>query len=69
VARTALAALPAPVLAAGLAYVDGMTRAHLPQNLVQAQRDAFGAHTFVFADDPERRPRHFDWLGGAPPTP
>ncbi len=57
------ARLPVPALAAGLAYRDALTRARLPQNLVQAQRDAFGAHTFVRDDDPGGEARHEDWLG------
>ena len=48
-----------PALAASLAYFDSYRTARLPQNLTQAQRDAFGAHTF------ERVERsgfvHTDW--------
>jgi 6-phosphogluconate dehydrogenase len=64
VMAAAKAALPVPCLSAGLAYRDALTRARLPQNLVQAQRDAFGAHTFVRDDDPSGAARHEDWLGG-----
>ena len=31
-------------------------------NLTQAQRDAFGAHTYLRKDDPDETPRHTDWL-------
>lgn len=62
VAAAVQAGLPVPALSAGLSYVDAMTSARLPQNLVQAQRDAFGAHTFLFSDDPEGRPQHVEWL-------
>jgi 6-phosphogluconate dehydrogenase len=54
-----------PVLAFGasLSYFDSYRSASLPQNLTQAQRDAFGAHTFERTDHPDRGFTHFDWLG------
>jgi 6-phosphogluconate dehydrogenase len=54
-----------PVLAFGasLSYFDSYRAAELPQNLTQAQRDAFGAHTFERVDHPDRGFMHFDWLG------
>jgi 6-phosphogluconate dehydrogenase len=53
-----------PVLAssASLAYFDSYRSARLPQNLTQAQRDAFGAHTYERADKPERGFVHSEWL-------
>ena len=48
---------------ASLAYFDAYRTADLPQNLTQAQRDAFGAHTYERADHPERGAIHTDWLG------
>lgn len=40
------AGIPLPAMSASLAYFDGLRTARLPQNLTQAQRDSFGAHTF-----------------------
>jgi len=42
--------IPAPALSASLAYYDGFRSARLPANLIQAQRDLFGAHTFRRVD-------------------
>jgi 6-phosphogluconate dehydrogenase len=54
--------IPIPAMSASLAYFDSYTSAQLPQNLTQAQRDYFGAHTYQRAD---RRPDagfvHTDW--------
>ena len=44
--------IPAPGLCSALAYFDGYRRARLPANLIQAQRDYFGAHTFERIDEP-----------------
>lgn len=44
--QTIAAAIPAPALAASLAYLDGYRSERLPTNLIQAQRDYFGAHTY-----------------------
>lgn len=46
------AGIPVPAHAAALAYFDGYRTARLPQNLTQAQRDAFGAHTYERVDRP-----------------
>ncbi len=62
VAYSALSGIPTPALSASLAYFDSYRTADLPQNLTQAQRDAFGAHTFVRKDKPESGPQHVDWL-------
>ena len=56
------AGVPVPGLASSLAYYDSYRTADLPQNLTQAQRDAFGAHTYLRADDPDGGPVHSDWL-------
>lgn len=53
--------VPLPALGASLAYFDALTSAHLPQNLTQAQRDYFGAHTYRRTDDPEGGAVHTDW--------
>jgi 6-phosphogluconate dehydrogenase len=55
--------IPVPALSASLAYFDGYRTAGLPQNLTQAQRDAFGAHTYERIDQPGRGFVHTDWLG------
>ncbi|MDA0789345.1 MAG: NADP-dependent phosphogluconate dehydrogenase [Proteobacteria bacterium] len=53
---------PVPALAASLCWLDGISSQRLPQNLTQAQRDAFGAHTFRHIQDPDGPPRHAEWL-------
>ncbi len=44
--------MPAPAFSASLAYLDGYRSANLPANLIQAQRDFFGAHTYERIDKP-----------------
>ncbi|HWA81905.1 MAG TPA: NADP-dependent phosphogluconate dehydrogenase [Fimbriimonadaceae bacterium] len=44
--------IPSPAFAASLAYYDGYRSANLPANLIQAQRDYFGAHTYERIDKP-----------------
>ena len=61
VAEGAAGGIPVPALASSLAYLDAYRTADLPQNLVQAQRDAFGGHTYQRRDDPEGPPHHSDW--------
>jgi 6-phosphogluconate dehydrogenase len=51
-ARSAEAGIPMPAHSASLAYFDSYRTARLPQNLTQAQRDAFGAHTYERIDRP-----------------
>ena len=53
--------IPAPAFSASLAYFDAYTAAQLPQNLTQAQRDFFGAHTYQRTDRPEAGFVHSDW--------
>ncbi|HEY9776746.1 MAG TPA: NADP-dependent phosphogluconate dehydrogenase [Planktothrix sp.] len=50
-----------PALSASLAYYDSYRSANLPQNLTQAQRDFFGAHTFERVDKPDAGFIHVDW--------
>ena len=50
VARAAEAGIPLPAHGASLAYFDAYRTGRLPQNLTQAQRDAFGAHTYERID-------------------
>ncbi len=54
--------IPTPALSASLNYFDAYRSADLPQNLTQAQRDAFGAHTYVRKDRPDGGAVHTDWL-------
>ncbi len=63
VATAQQAGIPVPGMASGLAYFDSYRSARLPQNLTQAQRDAFGSHTYQRLDDPEGPFVHTDWLG------
>ena len=53
--------IPVPALSASLAYFDSYRSASLPQNLTQAQRDYFGAHTYQRVDRPEAGFVHTDW--------
>jgi 6-phosphogluconate dehydrogenase len=55
-------AIPVPAMSASLAYFDSYRSANLPQNLTQAQRDFFGAHTYQRADDPSGPFVHTDWI-------
>ena len=61
VAAAAPLGIPLPAMSASLAYFDAFTSAKLPQNLTQAQRDYFGAHTYQRADDPSGAFVHTDW--------
>ncbi len=54
--------IPVPAMSASLAWYDAHRTAELPQNLTQAQRDAFGAHTYRRKDAPGDAV-HTDWLG------
>jgi 6-phosphogluconate dehydrogenase len=56
------AGIPIPTLAAGLTFLDGYTTARLPANLLQAQRDFFGAHTYERIDQPRGKFFHTEWL-------
>jgi 6-phosphogluconate dehydrogenase len=61
VALAAAHGVPALALGSSLAYFDSYRRARLPQNLTQAQRDLFGAHTFERVDRPAGEPFHHEW--------
>jgi 6-phosphogluconate dehydrogenase len=60
VAAANIAGVPVPAFGAALAYYDGYRRERLPANLLQAQRDYFGAHTYQRTDDPAAF--HTEWL-------
>ncbi len=53
--------LPTPAFSAALAFYDGYRCATLPANLLQAQRDYFGAHTYERVDKPRGEFFHSDW--------
>ena len=57
------AGVPVPALCAALNYFDGYTSALLPANLLQAQRDYFGAHTYERLDAPNGTYFHTNWTG------
>ncbi|MDD2765094.1 MAG: NADP-dependent phosphogluconate dehydrogenase [Opitutaceae bacterium] len=61
VALAAQYGLPTPTFSSALAYYDGYRAARLPANLLQAQRDYFGAHTYERIDQPRGRFFHLDW--------
>ncbi len=62
VGQAVQAGVPAPAFSATLAHLDSLVCPALPQSLIQAQRDAFGAHTYKRSDDPTRTPQHTDWF-------
>ncbi len=55
--------IPVPSMAAALTYFDGCRTANLPANLLQAQRDYFGAHTYERTDRPRGEFFHTNWTG------
>ena len=55
--------LPMPCTASGLSFFDAFTTGNLPANLLQAQRDYFGAHTYERKDKPRGEFSHTDWTG------
>ncbi|MCA9290238.1 MAG: NADP-dependent phosphogluconate dehydrogenase [Phycisphaerales bacterium] len=61
VATGALSGIPCPAFAASLAYYDAYRTETLPANLLQAQRDYFGAHTYERVDQPRGTFFHLDW--------
>ena len=63
VATAVQTGIPVPALSASLAYFDSYRSAQLPQNLTQAQRDFFGAHTYQRTDRPNAGFVHSDWSG------
>ena len=55
--------IPMPAFASALSWFDGYTTARLPANLLQAQRDYFGAHTYERVDRPRGEFFHTNWTG------
>src|SRR5712671_5079487 len=64
VAVAAKKGIPVPAFSTALAFYDSYRSERLPANLLQAQRDYFGAHTYQRLDDPPGTPpRHTNWTG------
>ncbi len=55
--------IPLPAMTSALAYYDGYRSEKLPANLLQAQRDYFGAHTYERVDQPRGKFFHTNWTG------
>ncbi len=55
--------IPLPAMSSALSYYDGYRTARLPSNLLQAQRDFFGAHTYERIDKPRGQFFHTNWTG------
>jgi len=62
VSQCALRGVPAPAFSTALSFYDGYRTAQLPANLLQAQRDYFGAHTYELLDQPGNF-IHTNWTG------
>ena len=63
VATAATRGIPLPAIGSALAYYDGYRTERLPANLLQAQRDYFGAHTYERMDKPRGEFFHTNWTG------
>ena len=55
--------IPVPAMSSALCYYDGYRNDRLPANLLQAQRDYFGAHTYERVDEPRGKFFHTNWTG------
>jgi 6-phosphogluconate dehydrogenase len=63
VAKSVQKGIPVPAMSSALAFFDGYRRESLPANLLQAQRDYFGAHTYQRVDKPRGEYFHTNWTG------
>ena len=63
VAKAVELGIPTPAFATALAFYDGYRNDRLPANLLQAQRDYFGAHTYERVDKPRGQFFHTNWTG------
>ena len=63
VAQATLLGIPVPAYSSALTYFDGYRSEVLPANLLQAQRDYFGAHTYERVDKPRGQWFHTNWTG------
>ena len=68
VSVAALNGIPVPTFSSALAYFDGYRCERLPANLLQAQRDYFGAHTYERIDKPRGEFFHSNWTGAGGTT-
>ncbi len=60
--------IPVPAFSSAITYFDGYRQARLPANLLQAQRDYFGAHTYERVDKPGKGPFHTEWTAAKSQT-
>jgi 6-phosphogluconate dehydrogenase len=63
ISEAVLSGIPVPAISSALAYFDGYRCRSLPANLLQAQRDYFGAHTYERTDKPRGEFFHTNWTG------
>lgn len=63
VAKSIEVGLPMPCMASALTFLDGYTTDRLPANMIQAQRDYFGAHTYERTDKSRGEFFHTNWTG------
>lgn len=63
VAQAVAWGIPLPAMSSALAFYDGYRHGRLPANLLQAQRDYFGAHTYERVDQPRGQFFHTNWTG------
>ena len=63
VSKAVKAGIPTPAMSSALAFFDGYRHERLPANLLQAQRDYFGAHTYQRVDKPRGEYFHTNWTG------
>ncbi len=63
IATAVTSGIPVPSFSSALAYFDGYRTENLPANLLQAQRDYFGAHTYERTDKPRGEFFHTNWTG------
>ncbi len=68
VVRAVEAGIPTPAYGSALAFYDGYRSQRLPANLIQAQRDYFGAHTYERTDRPRGEYFHTNWTGAGGDT-
>lgn len=69
VAAAVIRGIPVPAFSSALAYFDSYRSENLPANLLQAQRDYFGAHTYERTDKPRGEFFHTNWTGHGGSTP
>jgi 6-phosphogluconate dehydrogenase len=61
--------IPIPAISSALSFYDGYRSPWLPANLIQAQRDYFGAHTYERVDRPRGETFHTNWMGNGDSQP